>query len=368
MSRPDFPWLRDALVAPASVVDWPLERWDAVVPQARAGDLLARVGAGIEASGCRDRVPAGPARHLEGAAMLARRQQVELGHEVQAIADALTPCGVDVVLLKGAAYAMLELPVARGRLVSDVDILVPRERLGDVESALMQAGWVHTNRDHYDQRYYRQWMHELPPMRHVHRGSVLDVHHAIAPLTSRWRPDAAALLANARVVAHDNRVRALDGVDLVLHSAVHLYLEGELDRGLRGLMDIRLLIEQALSEDEGFCRRLLARADQLSLDEPMRWALRYAAMLLSFDIPDPLRRAWPDTDPTQGSGLQRCRDAVFSRGLSPPHASCSDAWTPVARLLLYLRGHRLRMPLALLLPHLARKGWRAMKATRRNEP
>lgn len=365
MSRPDFPWLREALVSPASVGDWPPERWDALVPQARASDLLARVDAGIEASGCRDRVPTGPARHLAGASMLARRQQVELGHEVRAIAQALAPCDVDVVLLKGAAYAMLDLPVARGRLVSDVDILVPRDRLADVESALMRAGWVHTNRDDYDQRYYRQWMHELPPMRHVHRGSVLDVHHAIAPLTSRWRPDTATLIAHARAVADDPRVRALDDVDLVLHSAVHLFLEGELDRGLRGLLDVCLLIAQASAHDDGFCARLLARADELALDQPLRWALRYSAMLLQFEVPGLLRDAWADTNPEQGGWWQRRRDAVFARGLSPPHASCSDAWTPTARLLLYLRGHRLRMPLPLLLPHLARKGWRTLIATRR---
>lgn len=365
MTRADFPWLREALMTPSTVVDWPLERWDVVVPQARVADLLARVAAGIEASGGRNRLPEGPARHLDGALMLAGRQQVELRHEVRAIAEALAPCGVDVVLLKGAAYAMLDLPVARGRLVSDVDILVPRSRLAEVESALMQAGWVHTNRDDYDQRYYRQWMHELPPMRHVHRGSVLDVHHAIAPLTSRWRPDTATLIAHARAVAGDPRVRALDDVDLVLHSAVHLYLEGELDRGLRGLLDVCLLIGQASAQDGGFCDRLLARADELALDQPLRWALRYAALLLHFEVPGPLRGAWADTDPHQGGWWQRWRDAVFARGLSPPHASCSDAWTSAARLLLYLRGHRLRMPLALLLPHLARKGWRALIATRR---
>lgn len=368
VSRPDFAWLRQALMDPAAVAGWPLDRWDAVVPQARVADLLARVGAGIHDSGLQDDVPSGPARHLEGALALARRQQVELGHEVQAIADALASVGVDVVLLKGAAYAMRALPVARGRLVSDVDILVPRERLADVESALMRAGWVHANRDDYDQRYYRQWMHELPPMRHVHRGSVLDVHHAIAPPTSRWHPDTGALLAHARPVADDPRVRALADVDLVLHSAVHLCLEGELDRGLRGLMDIVLLIQQASAPDEGFTARLLERANQLGLDGPLRWALRHAALLLAFETPAPLRQAWPDTDPSRGGWLQRCRDAVFARGLSPAHPSCSDTWTPAARWLLYLRGHWLRMPLPLLLPHLLRKAWRAVRTMQRKEP
>jgi hypothetical protein len=34
----------------------------------------------------------------------------------------------------------------------------------------MLAGWAATHHDAYDQRYYRQWMHELPPMQPYARG------------------------------------------------------------------------------------------------------------------------------------------------------------------------------------------------------
>ena len=42
-----------------------------------------------------------------------------------------------------------------------------------------------THHSAYDQRYYREWMHELPPLLHVRRQTALDVHHAIAPETAR---------------------------------------------------------------------------------------------------------------------------------------------------------------------------------------
>jgi len=45
----------------------------------------------------------------------------------------------------------------------------------------------------------------------------------------------------------------------------------------------------------------------------------------------------------------------------PDHPSCADVFTPVARWLLFLRGHYLRMPLRLLIPHLTRKAWRRVK-------
>ena len=46
-----------------------------------------------------------------------------------------------------------------------------------ISTALMLAGYVTTHLDPYDQRYYRRWRHELPPMQHVKRLTVLDVHH-----------------------------------------------------------------------------------------------------------------------------------------------------------------------------------------------
>ena len=76
----------------------------------------------------------------------------------------LATVDVDLVLLKGAAYLMAGLPAARGRVFSDVDILVPVARLAEVENALMLHGWSTTHHNAYDQRYYRQWMHELPPL------------------------------------------------------------------------------------------------------------------------------------------------------------------------------------------------------------
>jgi hypothetical protein len=48
-------------------------------------------------------------------------------------------------------------------------------------------------------------------------------------------------------------------------------------------------------------------------------------------------------------------DFCYQRALRPDHASCSDAWTPLARLALYVRSHWIRMPFLLLVYHLARK-------------
>ena len=121
--------------------------------------------------------------------------------EVAHVEGALAATGVPFILLKGAAYLLAGLKAARGRMFSDIDILVPRRALPDVEAALMLSGWASANITPYDQRYYRRWMHELPPLKHISRRTLLDVHHAILPTTARLKPDSAKLLAASLPVA-----------------------------------------------------------------------------------------------------------------------------------------------------------------------
>jgi len=353
-----------ALHRPASMADLSLAQWDVLIRQGRRADLLARIGENARLHGVWDATPAQPRRHLESAMKLATRQHLELHHEVQAISRALQPLGEPAVLLKGAAYTLAGLAAARGRMVSDVDILVPRHRLTEVESALMMAGWVQTNRDAYDQQYYRKWMHELPPLRHVKRGSVLDVHHAILPPTARLKPDSALLLVDTVAAGEDERIRVLGKPDMVLHSAAHLFHEGELEMGLRGLVDLDALLRE-FGQEESFWPALQARAQVLDLEGPLHQALRYTRLLMQTPAPDGMEAelglAARRRSAVMRPGLQ---DALFLRALLPDHATASDRWTPLARWFLYLRGHWLRMPPALLAWHLMRKLFKSLQPER----
>ena len=243
-------------------------QWDLLVRQGRRADLLARMAERIDAAGRWADVPPEVARHLRSMQLLARRQHEELRHETQQLLRVFGQAGLPLVLLKGAAYVLQDLRVGEGRMVSDIDILVPRERLAEVESALMLSGWVSTNTNAYDQRYYRTWMHELPPMRHLRRGTVLDVHHALVPLSGRLRADPSAMLGDIRPIPGHPGVHALAPVDMVLHSAAHLYAEGELELGCRGLLDIELLVGE-FGQDPAFWPALTARATALHWERPL---------------------------------------------------------------------------------------------------
>lgn len=327
-----------------------LPEWDLLVRQARAARLLARVCVILEERGALAAVPPAPRSHLDSARIVAEQQRLAVAREVEQIEAALAKLAVPVVLLKGAAYVCAGLPPAEGRLFSDVDILVPRDALPDVEAALMLAGWASAEQDSYDQRYYRTWMHEIPPMRHLRRGTVVDVHHAIAPPTARWRADSERMRGAA--VALDGRgdLRVLAPEDMVLHSATHLFLEGETDGILRDLVDLDQLFRHFGGREE-FWRRLPERAAEVGLGRALHYALRHAVGLLASPVPaDVLVQAqrW-------AARRDAFMDALYRRAFQPRHRSAEDRLTPLARWLLYVRGHWMRMPAHLLAVHLMRK-------------
>ena len=355
MRLPSIELLTNALASPASLVPLRPAQWDLLIRQARGADLLARIASGYQVLGMTDQIPSQPRMHLESAAKLAHRQHREIQWEVIQIGDALAPTGVNFVLLKGAAYVTSGLHAAAGRTMSDVDILVARGDIAAVETALMMKGWMSEAKSAYDQRYYRTWMHELPPMRHFKRGTVIDVHHAILPITARLHPSSDKLMTAASSFEPGGQMKVLAPLDMLLHSATHLFHEGELERGFRGLVDIDALLRE-FGVGDRFWDRLVPRALELELSRPLFYALRYAGSMLGTPIPPAVTEAIANTTGGRRSGpMLALMDALFLRALRPFHPTCEDAFTPLARGLLYLRGHWLRMPPVLLLIHLLRK-------------
>jgi hypothetical protein len=326
-------------------------QWSLLLGQARVSRLLARLALHLADQGWLDDVPDAPRRHLEGAISVAERQRQGVRWEIDRLRVALADMAGPVVLLKGAAYAAAGLPPARGRLFGDVDILLPREQLAAAEASLLSGGWVPQKLDPYDERYYRDWMHELPPFKHVWRHTWLDVHHTITPPTSRYAVDGSALLAEAVPLPELPGFAILSPCDLVLHSAAHLLLDGELPHGLRDLLDMDDLLRH-FGRDAGFWPRLVTRAHELGLAPLIALALQQVQRLFGTQPPPGAL----DSGPTLPSATGAV-PALLAAALVPHHPSCSDGAVRRARQLLYLRAHALRMPMRQVLPHLARKAW-----------
>lgn len=350
-----------ALREPAAMAGFTEADWDLVVRQAAAAGLLGRLAALARQANVAHALPVPVQRHLTAHRTIAEQQQRavhwELVHLSRAL-EALEELPGPVLLLKGAAYAAADLPPAAGRLFSDIDLLVPKDQLGAAEAALMFGGWHASHHDAYDQRYYRQWMHELPPMVHIRRQTVVDLHHSILPETARIKTRPDLILAAATPLAEFPRFSIPSRADQVLHSATHLFHEGEWQHGLRDLVDLDALL-RAYAVEPGFWDDLLQRAAELNLGRPLYYALRYGAQILQTPVPPDVLERCPAAPSAPHRALM---DLLFPAAFATAHHTMRTPMSGIAEFVLYVRSHWLRMPPHLLLPHLIRKSW-----TRRTE-
>src|SRR5215469_15811525 len=136
-----------------------VEGWELLLAQARKAGLTARLSYWIEDAGVMAEVPDRVATQLDAARVVAASRRRTIEWEVNRLHRVLTAAGYPMLLLKGAAYAVAGLPLARGRTPLDVDIMVPREQLERIEGHLVAHGWEPAEVDAYDRRYYLRWSH-----------------------------------------------------------------------------------------------------------------------------------------------------------------------------------------------------------------
>lgn len=279
--------------------------------------------------------------------LAARRQWQALAgdviRELGLIAKALDSVGTKVVLLKGASYVAGDLPPAQGRIFSDIDILVEREFLPKAEGDLMLAGWNARHISAYDHRYYREWSHEIPPMVHLRRGTVIDLHHSLVMPTCRIRVDVKPMIDDVVPISGEGNWFRLKDEDLVLHAASHLLLNSEFDRGLRDLWDIDILMRHFGVSKPDFGEAVLQRAEHVGLGRVVRQAFTLCARLFGTPLP---QRALSERGPV----MKLLYAAIDTR-----HPDTRSSWQSLADQLLLYRELNLRLPPTLLARHLWHK-------------
>ena len=356
--------LQETLLRPHRILELEAGQLNQLIPQARGARLLASLRVELEQADVLRQLPASISRHLDSAMLVHNKQKRDLTFDGARIRQTLDSIGVKFILLKGGAYLQAGLPVGRGRLISDLDIIVPHQQIGKVEKALNDAGWESSHVDSYNERYYRQWMHEIPPLFNRKRGTTLDIHHTILPPTAAADIDASLLFEGLLEVQPG--VFTLSWQDMVIHSATHLFHEGEFHHGLRDLWDLDRMLRDFPTREPRFWGDLIDRAQALDLMGSLFHGLAYSQQVFATPIPAAVMEqagSW------QRSLRKPLMDFLFRRAFRPDQPECRLAFTGMALNLLYIRSHYLRMPMHLLIPHLTRKAWmgRFGKATKPQE-
>lgn len=331
------------LANPASAQTLRLNCWTGVICAARAERLLASLAhrlAGLD-------LPTQVVDIFDSVRADAEVQRTAALWEAEMARRALAHLEVPVVLLKGTAFLAAGLDAGQGRLVGDLDILVPRDRLDAVETALLAAGWEWVKPDAYDDMYYRRWMHELPPLIHRTRDRMIDVHHTILPLTARPKPLPALLIELSEPL--ENGLRVLLPEHMIVHAAAHLLADGDMSGGLRNLWDIDRMCRQFAEQQDDFYLSVVEEASFNGLYAEVMQALRLSHQIFGTPVK-------PYDRPIKTRFAAKRQDARFRARLL-----ARDGWgrptRPLLRFAFYVRSHLIRMPLPILLRHLWKK-WR----------
>ena len=355
--------LLEALCAPENLPDLPSGDWELLLRVARRARVLGRLESDLLQAGLLEYIPPRAASHLRAARNVIEHRNTLISWEVSRLLWALKGIDVPLILLKGSGYLLAGLPPSRGRIFADVDLLVPEESIGKIETRLVERGWFKTQIDPYDDRYYRVWMHEIPPLRHQERGTEIDIHHRLVPRTSHLKSDPAPLFAASKPLANP-RLRVLAPTDMVLHALAHLFLEGDPDEGLRlrDLVDVHeLLCHHGQAPD--FWAELGPRSRELGFQRLLFYGLHHAQRLLGTPIPKDVLHGLENAAPVWP--IRVLMNHLIRLAILPGHPDHPSLWATVARWLVYVRSHWLRMPPGLLAKHLLQKAWLRFRGYRK---
>ncbi len=340
---------------PMLMSDLSVRDWNELLREAKISNLAGRLSADAQDIGIKQELPAKVQNMFKSFDYQSRSSRRMITWEMNRVKRALNGTEDKVILLKGAAYIAKNLKCTRGRVSVDLDILIKKNRIDFAEEKFLAAGWQHHVENDYDQKFYREYSHELPPLIHPDRQISIDVHHSILPVTSRVYPDMNKLI--------DDAVPCIEGfytfsdVDIILHSVVHLFQDGEVRSSLRNLLEQHDMFEE-FGKNPDFWQKLVPRAIELGFTRALYYALRYSKMILGTDIPDHVFDAIKPYGPN--IVVRSLMDWMVPGVMSPTlGATGLSRWLSMNGL--YIRSHWLRMPPPLLAKHLSIKFMRKIR-------
>ncbi|MFN0070623.1 MAG: nucleotidyltransferase family protein [Chloroflexota bacterium] len=194
---------------------------------------------------------------------------------------ALQGAGLSPVVLKGMALAHQVYPRPALRTFSDIDILLPHQRIEQANRALTQAGfWIGESRSELPD-------HHHGPVVFSEAGSVaVELHHGIVPGGSPFAIDVDVMLARSQMESIAGvSVLVPSHVDMLLHVCTHLSYGHSFDfYPFRSLMDIFAMVSTWANELDW--NDFISTAVRTRVSGAVYWPLRLSRVWFGAQVPD----------------------------------------------------------------------------------
>jgi hypothetical protein len=203
-------------------LDAPNFAWEPMLTLAHRHLVAGSWYAALQRRGLLEQAPVEMVEHLAALHALSIERNQLLRRELVRATRAFNALGVEPLLLKGA-LALLpgQPPEIAARLLGDLDLLIPADRIADCQNALKAFGYHATHEeDHYASH------HHAPPLFHPDHGAKFELHRAVllggslaAALSVQevWRD-------SQRIGIEQAVVRASSLTHRVLHNLLHTLL------------------------------------------------------------------------------------------------------------------------------------------------
>lgn len=259
--------------------------WEPILALAHRHLVAAPWYAALRRRGLLEQAPVEIVEHLAALHELSVQRNQLLRRELIRAARAWNALGVEPLLLKGA-LALLpgQPPEMAARLLGDLDLLLPADRLADCRHALQALGYYATHEeDHYASH------HHAPPLFHPDHGVKFELHRAVLVGSLAATLPAEDVWRDSQQIAFEQAVmRAPSPTHRVLHNLLHtLVQDHRAELGAVELRQVLDLVQFRVRDDAGIVWPLIqARFAALSQDAALGAHLQIIYKLFGQPPPD----------------------------------------------------------------------------------
>lgn len=311
--------------------------WDAIIAQAYKQDLAELLYALLLQLNRSHGLEIPQKERLHHSFLSTTAKNMLILHDTEAVFSALHKAGIPAAGLKGIYLLENIYGDIGARSMNDIDILVKRSDLKGAIEVLKGLGYSQTSYFSLDD--LNADTKHVPPMQKS--GSpLLEVHWTLLeenePFTidpdALWQRNLPAKIANVAALA-------LGVEDLILHLCLHLTYQHYLQLGLRGLLDVALVIQKFREQIDW--QKLVRIAKSWRAERVTALTMKLVETQLNVPIPS---EVYNDLlpKPLEPEILQDARSVLLERGeqgerLTPDLVQLNDSRNLYAKLKISLQ-------------------------------